>query len=172
MATHPQPDKEFTKLNTDKASVLEVLKTKPDYRPPRPMEPGPPSKLSILWNDEDKCHSTEQYFQLSNLIENKIRRGKLVHFTDNDALAPRENQRDDDKIIDVIFGGVAVGGSSNNSKKLYAREIFNINPEVVKRPRINPSPIISFSDEDYSPGMIENHQDALVITTKVWAHIV
>lgn len=168
----PRPEKEHTKLNADKATVLAVLKTEPDYRPPRPMKPGRPPSSRYCEYHEDTGHTTEQCFQLSNLIESKIRRGKLVHFTENDAPIPREGQRDDDRVIDVIFGGIASGGSSNNSRKSYVREILNINPEAVKRPRANPSPIISFPDEDYSPGMIENHQDALVITTKVGAHVV
>lgn len=36
----------------------------------------------------------------------------------------------------------------------------------------NPSPIISFSDEDFSPGIIKGHQDALVIKTKVGTNTV
>lgn len=136
----PRPEREFTKLNTDKATVLAVLKTEPDYRPPRPMKPGRPPSSQYCEYDEDTGHTTEQCFQLSNSIENKIRRGKLVHFTDKDAPIPRENQRDDDRVIDVIFGGVASGGLSNNSRKSYAREIFNINPEVVKRPMIKVKP--------------------------------
>lgn len=42
----------------------------------------------------------------------------------------------------------------------------------MKKPLLNPSPVISFSDEDYLVGMLENHQDALVITTKVGTNMV
>lgn len=136
------------------------------------MKHGRPPSSRYCEYHEDTGHTTEQCFQLSNLIESKIRKGKLVHFTDSDAPIPREIQRDDDRIIDVIFGGVAAGGSSNNSRKSYAMEVFNINLEAIKRQRLNPSPVITFSDEDFSPRMIENHQDALVITKKVGAHTV
>ncbi|KAL8098061.1 hypothetical protein AgCh_030993 [Apium graveolens] len=62
---------------------------------------------------------------------------------------------------------VAARGLSHNSRKIYAREVFNVNPSAAKRPRANPSPVISFSDDEYHPGLIEGHQDALVITTRV-----
>lgn len=67
----------------------------------------------------------------------------------------------------MIFGGYAAGGLSNNSRKINAREVFNINPDILKRPPLSPSPIISFFDKDYPPGMVEGHQNALVITAKV-----
>lgn len=136
------------------------------------MKPGRPPSSCFCEYHEDTGHTTEQCFHLSNLIEHKIRRGQLVHFTDTDAPISMETQHEDNRVIDVIFGGISAGGSSNNSRKSYPREIFNINPEAAKRPRTNPTPIISFSDEDYTPGMIENHQDALVITAKVGSHTV
>ncbi|XP_074336384.1 uncharacterized protein LOC141673532 [Apium graveolens] len=131
-----RPEKEFTKLNTEKTKILAVLKTEPDYRPPRPMK-------------------------------GKICRGQLVHYVQEED-NPRYHHRDEeDRVIDVIFGGAAAGGFSHNSRKTYAREIFNVNPSTVKRPRANSTPVISFSDDDYHPGLIEGHQDALVITTRV-----
>lgn len=42
-----RPEREFTKLNADKATVLAVLKTEPDYRPPRPMKPDRPQVFAI-----------------------------------------------------------------------------------------------------------------------------
>lgn len=161
------PGKKFTKLNTDKATILVVLKTEPDFRPPRPMKPGRLPSSRYCEYHEDTGHTTEQCYQLSNLIESKLRKGHLVHFAETATQTRQENIRDDDRVIDVIFGGHASGGLSNNSRKSYAREIFNINLDITKRPRSNPSPIISFSDEDFPPGIIGGHQDALVITTKV-----
>ncbi|XP_074352910.1 uncharacterized protein LOC141692067 [Apium graveolens] len=52
---------------------------------------------------------------------------------------------------------MAAGGLSHNSRKSYAREVFNVNPPTSKRTRTNPSPVISFSDDDYRPGLIEGH---------------
>lgn len=49
-------------------------------------------------------------------------------------------------------------------KKLYARETFRVE---TKRPRRNPTPVISFSDDDFMENMIEGHQDAPVITAKI-----
>ncbi|XP_074328175.1 uncharacterized protein LOC141666088 [Apium graveolens] len=131
-------EREFTKLNTEKTTILAVLKTEPDYRPPRPMKPGRPPSSRYCEYHEDTGHTTE-----------------------------RQHRGEDDRVIDVIFGGIAVGGLSHNSRKLYAREVFNVNPSATKRPRVNPSPVIFFSDDDYRTGLIEGHQDALVITTRV-----
>ncbi|XP_074356814.1 uncharacterized protein LOC141696588 [Apium graveolens] len=131
------------------------------------MKAGRPPSSRYCEYHEDTGHTTEQCFQLSNLIEGKIRRGQLVHYVQQED-NPRSHHRDqEDRVIDVIFGGAASGGFSHNSRKTYAREVFNVNPSTVKRPRANPTPVISFSDDDYHPGLIEGHQDALVITTRV-----
>ncbi|XP_074323018.1 uncharacterized protein LOC141659967 [Apium graveolens] len=108
----------------------------------------------------------KQCFQLNNFNEGKIHRGQLVHYVQHDDEPKRHHRGEDDRVIDVIFGGIAAGGLSHNSRKL-AREVFNVNPSTTKRPRANPSPVISFSDDDYRPGLIEGHQDVLVITTRV-----
>ncbi|XP_074360678.1 uncharacterized protein LOC141700927 [Apium graveolens] len=164
---HNRSEKEFTKLNTEKMTILAVLKTEPDYRPPRPMKPGRPPSSRYYEYHEDTGHTTEQCFQLSNLIEGKIRRGQLVHYVQHDDEPRRHHRGEDDRVIDIIFGGIAAGSLSHSSRKIYAREVFNVNPSAAKRPRANPSPVISFSDDDYRPGLIEGHQDALVITTRV-----
>ncbi|XP_074374330.1 uncharacterized protein LOC141714711 [Apium graveolens] len=165
--SHNRSKKEFTKLNTEKTTILAVLKIEPDYRPPRPIKPGRPPSSRYCEYHEDTGHITEQCFQHSNLIEGKIRRGQLVHYVQHDDEPRRHHRGEDDRVIDVIFGGVATGGLSHNSRKIYAREVLNVNPSAAKRPRTNPSPVISFSDDDYRPGLIEGHQDALVITTRV-----
>lgn len=40
------------------------------------------------------------------------------------------------------------------------------------RQRRNPSPVIYFTDDDFREGLLENHQDALVITAKVGTNTV
>lgn len=131
------------------------------------MKPGHPSSSRYCEYHEDTCHITDQCYQLSNLIEAKIRKGHLVHFIKGEHRSLYERHHDTVRVIDVIFGGYAAGGLSNNSMKINAREVFNINPNILKRPRLSPSPIISFFDKDYPPGMVEGHQNALVITAKV-----
>ncbi|XP_074327487.1 uncharacterized protein LOC141665399 [Apium graveolens] len=153
-------------------TILAVLKTEPDYRPLRPMKLGRP--LSSRYSDyhEDIGHTTKQCFQLSNLIEGKIRRGQLVYYVQRED-SPRRHRRDEeDRVIDIIFAGISVGGLSHNSQKIYAREVFNVNAPTTKCPRANPSPVISFSYDDYRPGLIKGHQDALVITTQVGNNMV
>ncbi|XP_074352203.1 uncharacterized protein LOC141691377 [Apium graveolens] len=73
-------DKEFTKLTVNKATILAILKTEPGFRPPRPMKPGRPPSSRYCDYHEDTGHTTEQCYQLSNLIESKIRRGHFVHY--------------------------------------------------------------------------------------------
>ena len=102
------------------------------------------------------------------MVENKIQSGELSHFALREE-PPQSNPPNMDRIIDVISGGFVAGGASNNSKKLYAREVCRIE---TKRPERNPTPVISFSDEDYPEGILEPHQDALVITTKVGTNVV
>ncbi|XP_074355648.1 uncharacterized protein LOC141695289 [Apium graveolens] len=131
------------------------------------MKAGRPPSSRYCEYHEDTGHTTEQCFQLSNLIEGKIHRGQLVHYVQQEDNPRRHHRDQDDWVIDVIFGGAASGGFSHNSRKEYTREVFNVNPPTVKRPRANPTPIISFSDDDFNPGLIEGHQDALVITTRV-----
>ncbi|XP_074327512.1 uncharacterized protein LOC141665426 [Apium graveolens] len=131
------------------------------------MKAGRPPSSRYCEYHEDTGHTIEQCFQLSNLIEGKIRRGQLVHYVQQEDNTRHHHRDQEDRVIDVIFGGAASGEFSHNSRKTYAREVFNINPLTVKRPRANPTPVISFSDDDYHPGLIEGHQDALVITTRV-----
>ncbi|XP_074377708.1 uncharacterized protein LOC141719230 [Apium graveolens] len=162
-------DKEFTKLTVDKATILAILKTEPDFRPPRPMKPGRPPSSRYCDYHEDTGHTTEQCYQLSNLIESKIRRGHFILYIEGQ---DQNQQRQDDRIVDVIFGSYAAGGMSNNSRKSYAREVCSVNPSCPKKCKPSPSLVISFSDEDYSPNIIRGHQDALVITAKIGTNIV
>ncbi|XP_074322829.1 uncharacterized protein LOC141659804 [Apium graveolens] len=162
-------DKEFTKLTVDKATILAILKTEPDFRPPRPMKPGRPPRSRYCDYHEDMGHTTKQCYQLSNLIESKIRRGHFVHYIEGQ---DQNQQRQDDKIVDVIFGGYAAGGMSNNSRKSYAREVCSVNLSYPKKCKPSPSLVISFSDEDYSPNIIRGHQDGLVITAKIGTNTV
>ena len=144
------------------------MKTDPNYHPPRPMNPNRPQSSKYCDYHEDTGHTTERCYQLRNLVENKIQSGELSHF----ALREEPNQSDPvgtDRIIDVISGGLTAGGASNNAKKLYAREVYRVDS---KRPKQNPSPVISFSDADYPEGIIRAHQDAMVITTKIGTNTV
>ncbi|XP_074336418.1 uncharacterized protein LOC141673565 [Apium graveolens] len=127
------------------------------------MNPNRPPSNKYCEYHEDTSHETEQCYQLTNLIEEKICDGQLAHYVDN-SHSRRVTHHDPDRVIDVISGGYSAGGSSNNLKKLYARDVYRIES---KRPRRNPAPIISFSDNDYTDDIIEDHQYALVITTKI-----
>lgn len=66
-------------LNTDKVTILAVLKIDLDYRPPRPMNPNRPPSNRYCEFHEYTGHDTEKCFQLTNLIKDKIREGRLRH---------------------------------------------------------------------------------------------
>lgn len=58
---------------------------------------------------------------------------------------------------------------SNNSKKAYVWEFYNLYKQPTKKFRANQT--ISFSDEDYI-GIVTPHEDTLVITTSIAEYIV
>ncbi|XP_074347316.1 uncharacterized protein LOC141686161 [Apium graveolens] len=164
----PRPEKEFIKLNANKAAIVAVLKMESDYRPPTPIKYGWPPSSRCCDYHEDIGDTTELCFQLSYLIESKFHRGQLVHQEDT---SQRDRRHDEDRVIHVIFGGIAAKDTSNNSRKQYAREVVKLNPSRVKCQHANPLPIISFSDNEYHPDLVEDHQDALVITTRIGNNI-
>ncbi|XP_074356341.1 uncharacterized protein LOC141696048 [Apium graveolens] len=133
------------------------------------MKSGRPLSSQYCDYREDTGHAIEQCYRLSNLIESKIRKGHFIHYIEGQG---QSHQRQDDRVVDVIFGGYAAGGMSNNSRKSYAREVCNVNPQFQKKNKPSPSLVISFSDDDYSPNIIQGHQDALVITAKVGTNTV
>ncbi|XP_074374340.1 uncharacterized protein LOC141714737 [Apium graveolens] len=133
------------------------------------MKPGLPPSSRYCDYHEDTGHITEQCYQLSNLIESKIRKSHFVHYVEGQG---QTHQRQDDIIVDVIFRGYGARGMSNNSHKSYAREVCNVNPQCPKRYKPSPSLVLSFSDEDYASNIIRGHQDALVITAKIGTNTV
>lgn len=76
----PREERDFTKLNTDRASILAILKAKPSYKPPRPMNPKrfPSDRYCDYY--EDTGHTTERCYPLKNLTEDKLQNGQLSHF--------------------------------------------------------------------------------------------
>ncbi|XP_074342599.1 uncharacterized protein LOC141680208 [Apium graveolens] len=102
------------------------------------------------------------------MIEDEVQSGELAHFVIKED-SSHQQQYDQDRVIDIISGGHSARRNSNWARKSYAREVYRIES---KKPMRNPSPIILFLDEDYGDRIIEDHQDALVITTKVGTNTV
>ncbi|XP_017224785.1 uncharacterized protein LOC108201008 [Daucus carota subsp. sativus] len=164
----PREEKEFTKLTTDINSILAILKTDPNYRPPRPMNPNRAPSTRYCEYHEDTGHTTDRCFQLKNLIEDKVKSGELAHFAVKEEQY-RAHTPPRDRVIDVISGGFQPFPTSGSQSRGPQNEIFRIDS---KRPKKNPSPVISFSDNDYAPNATESHRDALVITTKIGVNTV
>lgn len=102
------------------------------------MNPNRPHSNRYCEFHEDTGHDTERCFQLTSLIEDKIRKGHLSHYVDRDE-SRSSTLHELYRVIDVISGGHSAGGTSNNAKKLYAREVFRVE---TKRPRKNPTQVI------------------------------
>lgn len=66
--------------------------------------------------------------------------------------------------INTIRGGSIFEKESNNIKKVYAREVYNLYKQPTKKFKVDPT--ISFPDEDYVR-FIAPHEDALVITDSI-----
>ncbi|KAL8091974.1 hypothetical protein AgCh_034309 [Apium graveolens] len=102
---HLTEDEDITKLTIDKAHILAILKAKPGYRPPRPMNPNRPPSTKFCEYHEDTRHTIERCYQLKKLIEDKIQSERLSHFAVKDDHPPPQPQYDQDRIIHFISGG-------------------------------------------------------------------
>ncbi|XP_017245343.1 uncharacterized protein LOC108217003 [Daucus carota subsp. sativus] len=100
-------------------------------------------------------------FPVATLIEDKIQKGQLTQFLANNG---GSTCADKERVIDVISGGIHLEDEFNKGNSVYRLDS--------KRPRRNPSPVISFSDADYADGVVPGHVDALVITTKIGTNVV
>ncbi|KAK2999895.1 hypothetical protein RJ639_023415 [Escallonia herrerae] len=69
-------------------------------------------------------------------------------------------------VINTISGGIAAGGSSRQGRKAYLREVFTTVGPSTKKQKIEPTPTISFSDDDVGDTRIP-HDDPLVVTLRV-----
>uniref|UniRef100_A0A2N9EWZ5 Integrase catalytic domain-containing protein n=1 Tax=Fagus sylvatica TaxID=28930 RepID=A0A2N9EWZ5_FAGSY len=69
--------------------------------------------------------------------------------------------------IHVITGGMAAGGTSHSSQKVYARQIHNVlvTQKTDKKPRLEDLPI-TFIEED-ARKVFHSHDDALVVTLEI-----
>ncbi|KAK3012500.1 hypothetical protein RJ639_008524 [Escallonia herrerae] len=81
-------------------------------------------------------------------------------------LAEREEVQENEGVINTISGGIAIGGWSGQGRKGYAREVFTTVGSSTKKQKIEPTPTISFSDDDVGDTRIP-HDDPLVVTFRV-----
>ncbi|XP_017250759.1 uncharacterized protein LOC108221388 [Daucus carota subsp. sativus] len=141
---------------------------------PKPIRTNPEKRNKDLYCrfHKDIGHKTDDCRQLKDEIEFLIRRGKLSKFTkdgdknhrDNDSRGrDNEDKRTQPRgpVINMVFGGPTAAGTSNNSRKAYAREVMSIVGEPPKRAKIDYA--MAFDNVDLEKVKFP-HDDPLVIT--------
>ncbi|XP_025703531.1 uncharacterized protein [Arachis hypogaea] len=113
-------------------------------------------------------HSTNDCYDLKNVIEKLAREGQLDRFlmerSDHHDKRKRdgEDQRDPppqtlERHIHMISGGFGGGGLTKSSRKRHLKEVYQVGGEAPDLPTI------SFTKED-GQGVIPGHDDPVVIT--------
>ncbi|XP_074336678.1 uncharacterized protein LOC141673849 [Apium graveolens] len=130
----------------------------------------------------DKGHNTEECYHLKRLIERMIKDGELNQFVRDlrDILGPKENQEEEieaeeperrDRIrgeVKTISGGSILDKDSKTTKKMYARQVYNLYQFGQAKPHMP----MTFNTEDYED-VIRSHEDPLIIKpiighNKIW----
>ncbi|XP_016185893.1 uncharacterized protein LOC107627572 [Arachis ipaensis] len=116
-------------------------------------------------------HSTNDCFDLKNVIEKLAREGRLDRFLANKADEPRKRRTDEEvgraerphhtpeRHIHMINGGFAGGVISKSSRKRHLKEVYHVGGGD----RSVNLPNITFTQEDAS-GIIPGYDDPMVIT--------
>ncbi|XP_015947504.1 uncharacterized protein LOC107494930 [Arachis duranensis] len=141
--------------------------------PPRPL------KSKKGWGDRiEYCeyhqiygHPTNECFDLKNIIEKLVRKGRLDRYLANKSDEPRKRRREEEvgrterprctpeRHFHMIDEGFTGGGVSKLSRKRHLKEIYHVK-EVEGEPEL---PTITFTKED-AAGVISGHDDPLVAT--------
>ncbi|XP_022851304.1 uncharacterized protein LOC111373062 [Olea europaea var. sylvestris] len=159
----------FTPLNTSRSNILMEIKDLKELKWPPRMRSLPENRDRTKYCDfhRDHGHTTEGCLALKQQIEALIRRGFLGSYTSHEK-RPRNKQ---DNIheghssepptagtINVIIGGTASGGHTNNGRKKYAKQL-----PVSPGTDLAHTEYITFGSKDLE-GISFPHDDALVIS--------
>ncbi|XP_072077995.1 uncharacterized protein [Arachis hypogaea] len=116
-------------------------------------------------------HSTNECYDLKNVIEKLAREGRLNRFLANTRDEPKKRGRDEDgeraehppctyeRHVHMINGGFAGGGISKSSRKRHLKEVYHVG----EGDRPSDLPTINFTQED-AAGIIPGHDDPVVVT--------
>ncbi|XP_022867813.1 uncharacterized protein LOC111387490 [Olea europaea var. sylvestris] len=128
------PPTPFTRLNTSKTNILMEIKDMKELKWPVRMRSPPESRDMNKYCEfhRDHGHTTENCKALQREIEALIKRGLLSSYVGNDKRPRNDRAREKDPkakrdgqptagTINIIIGGIASGGDSNNGRKQYAR---------------------------------------------------
>ena len=124
---------------------------------------------------QDHGHTTEDYRNLWNHLDQLVQKGKLRHLLQpSSGYQGQANQepRGDASLrpligmINVIFAALGRTGSRPSRVMSVDRLPTNDSGLEPKRPKMYPHPVLSFSKED-KVGTIQPHDDALIITFRI-----
>ncbi|XP_057734466.1 uncharacterized protein LOC130949874 [Arachis stenosperma] len=116
-------------------------------------------------------HSTNECYDLKNIIEKLAQEGRLDPFLATTRDEPKKQRRDEEggraerpphtpeRHVHMINGGFASGGISKSSRKRHLKEVYH----VEEGDRSSDLPTITFTQED-AAGTIPGHDDPVVIT--------
>ncbi|KAK3035938.1 hypothetical protein RJ639_031361 [Escallonia herrerae] len=165
----------LTPLTARPSQILHEIKDKQILEKPDKMRSAPSKRDRNLWYryHNDHGHTTDNCESLKRAIEALIKREHLRGYINQrnekreaTPLAEREEVKENAGIINTISGGIAAGGSSGLGRKAYTREVFTTVGPSNKKRKIEPTPTISFSDNDVGDTRIP-HDDPLVVTLRV-----
>ncbi|XP_022872023.1 uncharacterized protein LOC111391100 [Olea europaea var. sylvestris] len=165
------PPSSFTKLNTSRANKLMEIKDMKEFKwPPRMKSPSDARDRSKYCDfHKDHGHTTENCMAFKREIEALIKRGLLGSYVSNDKRLINDHDKEKSPktkcdhqpmagTINIIVGGIASGGNSNNGRKQYSRQ--RCSTSGMHQDRLED---ITFGGKDLD-GVSLLHDDALVIS--------
>nr|XP_023879471.1 uncharacterized protein LOC111991887 [Quercus suber] len=188
-----RPRRDFTrKFGTDNAwtvnvifrepvhQVLEKIKNEPFFKWPNKMARDSMKRNQNLYYRyyQDHEHITEDCRNLWSHLDQLVREGKLRHLlhpsSGHQGQSNQESRRDASLrppigAINVIFAALRRMGSGPSRVMSVARLPADDSGPKPKKPKIYPYPVLSFSEED-KIGTIQPHENALVITLRIWGY--
>nr|XP_023877989.1 uncharacterized protein LOC111990456 [Quercus suber] len=160
--------------------VLEKIKSKPFFRWPNKMVGNPERRNHNLFYQyhQDHGHTTEDCKSLWDHLDQLVRDVKLKHLLHHSSgrgsqMSSESRGNDPFKpplgTINVIFAAPRRTGSLPSKVMSVARSPTMDSYQDPKRAKVAAQLVIGFSDED-KMGTIQPHDDALVITLRIWGY--
>ena len=157
--------------------VLEKIKNEPFFKWPSKMAGDPMRRNQNLYCQyhQEPRHTTEDYGNLRNHLDQLIREGKLKHllhhFSGQQGQANADSQRDASlrpliDMINVILATPGRTGSCLSNVMSVSQPSTEDDNRGSKRTKKEAPLVLGFSDED-KVGTIQPHDDALIVTLKI-----
>ena len=160
--------------------VLEKVKNESFFKWPNKVVGNPEKRNRNLYCQyhQDHGHTTEDCRSLWDHLDQLVRKGKLKQLLHHSSgLGGQTTSRPEREApsrpplgtINVIFAALGKTGSSPSRVMFVARLSSEGNNQEPKRARVEWPLIMGFSDEE-KIGTIQPHDDALVITLRIWGY--